>query len=267
MHSPSFFMAFVLTTLAGLSTMLGSFLVLFTNKTSTRVLSVSLGFSAGVMVYVSFMELLPEARLQLASRFGNLAGSWYAVAAFFGGVLLIGVIDKLVPAIENPHETHAARELKNKKNIDLLRTGTFTALAIAIHNFPEGMATFTATLKNGTLGLFIAMAIAIHNIPEGIAVAVPIYHATGSKRKALWYSFLSAVAEPLGAVAAYLLFHDYLTDAVFGIILAAVAGIMVFISFDELFPTARECGQHHLAIYGLLAGMAVMAVSMLLFVR
>jgi len=260
-------MAFTLTTLAGLSTMVGSFLVLFTKRTSTKILSVSLGFSAGVMVYVSFMELLPEARLRLVSQFGSLAGNWYAVAAFFGGVLLIGIIDKLVPAIENPHETHAVRDLKNKKNLDLLRTGTFTALAIAIHNFPEGMATFTATLTDRTLGLFIAMAIAIHNVPEGIAVAIPIYHATGSKRKALWYTFLSAVAEPLGAVAAYLLFHDYLTDAVFGVILAGVAGIMVFISFDELFPTARDCGQHHLAIYGLLAGMAVMAVSLLLFVR
>ncbi len=264
----SILIAFGLTLFAGLSTGIGSAIAFFTHKTNTKFLSVSLGFSAGVMIYVSFVEILLKARLSLVEASGLHAGSWITVFSFFGGILLIGLIDKLIPSVENPHEIRLVEEMDKPqgKNRKLIRMGMFTALAIAIHNFPEGLATFTAALNDPSLGVLIAVAIAIHNIPEGIAVSVPIYYATGSKRKAFMLSFLSGLAEPVGALVGYLILMPFMTPLFFGILFAGVAGIMVFISLDELLPAAREYGEHHLSIYGLIAGMGVMAVSLLLFI-
>jgi ZIP family zinc transporter len=260
--------AFMLTLLAGLSTGIGSFLAFFTRHTNTKLLSFSLGFSAGIMLYVSFVEIFFEAKESLVLGMGDATGYWLTVAAFFGGIALIGLIDRIVPSYENPHEVHRVEEIgKDGKclgNKRLLRTGLFVALAITIHNFPEGLVTFTAALKEVTLGVTLAIAIAIHNIPEGIAVSVPIYCATGSKSKAFAYSFLSGLAEPLGALIGFAILLPFLNDTVFGILFAAVAGIMVFISLDQLLPSSRAYGQHHLSVYGLFAGMAVMAMSLLL---
>ena len=184
--------------------------------------------------------------------------------------MLIGIIDKLVPSFENPHEIHGIEEMtqpvEKDKNTKLMRMGIFTALAIGIHNFPEGLATFTAALKDPALGIGIAVAIAIHNIPEGISVSVPIYYATGDRKKAFLYSFLSGVSEPVGALIGYILLLRFFNDLVFGIVFAMVAGIMVFISLDELLPSAQKYGEHHLSIYGLISGMIVMALSLLLFI-
>ncbi|WP_031480244.1 zinc transporter ZupT [Maridesulfovibrio frigidus] len=268
-----------LTLFAGLATGIGSALAFFAKKTNTRFLSISLGFSAGVMIYVSFMEIMVKAKTALQADLGYVVGNWVAIGAFFGGVLFIALIDKLVPSYENPHEMHRIEEMNVDVNTDpnaddpfagkskakLFRMGTMAALAIGIHNFPEGLATFTAALKDPSLGVAIAVAIAIHNIPEGIAVSVPIYYATGSKKKAFIYSFLSGLAEPVGALIGYFFLMQFMSDTVFGIIFAGVAGIMVFISFDELLPAAEEYGEHHLSIYGLIAGMVVMALSLLLF--
>ncbi|MFW5837902.1 MAG: zinc transporter ZupT [Desulfovibrionaceae bacterium] len=261
-------LAFGLTVFAGLSTGVGSAIAFFAKRTNTRLLSVSLGFSAGVMLYVSFMEILVKARESLAGAYGEVGGAWATAGGFFGGVALIALIDKLVPSHENPHEMRKVEDLDapRSKNVkDLRRMGMFAALAIAIHNFPEGLATFTAALQDPMLGVPIAVAIAIHNIPEGIAVSAPIYYATGSRKKAFGYSFLSGLSEPVGAAIGYLLLMPFMTPAVFGLMFASVAGIMVFISLDELLPAAEEYGEHHLSIYGLVAGMAVMAVSLLLF--
>ena len=260
-------LAFGLTLIAGLSTGIGSLIAFLSKRTSRRFLSVSLGFSAGVMVYVSMVEILATAQESLTAGLGARGGAWATVAAFFGGMLLIAVIDKLIPSEENPHE---ARPVESEREgaprpQKLMRMGVLTALAIAVHNFPEGLATFVSALQEPNVAIPIVAAIAIHNIPEGIAVSVPIYQATGSRRKAFCYSFLSGLAEPLGALVGYLLLLPLMSDAVFGVIFAAVAGIMVFISFDELLPAAREYGEHHLSIYGLISGMAVMAVSLLLF--
>ena len=209
----------------------------------------------------------PRRRKSLAAELGARGGAWATVAAFFGGMLLIAVIDKLIPAEENPHEARLVESEREgaPRPQKLMRMGVLTALAIAVHNFPEGLATFVSALQEPNVAIPIVAAIAIHNIPEGIAVSVPIYQATGSRRKAFCYSFLSGLAEPLGALVGYLLLLPLMSDAVFGVIFAAVAGIMVFISFDELLPAAREYGEHHLSIYGLISGMAVMAVSLLLF--
>ena len=265
-------LAFGLTLIAGMATGIGSLLSLLLKKTSNRFLSVSLGFSAGFMIYVSFVEILAEARTSLVHFWGDQKGSWATVIAFFAGILFIAVIDRLVPSVENPHEARHVEQMSPgqsgmscDRSSKLMRVGFMSALAIAIHNFPEGMATFTAALQEPHLGVAITFAIAIHNIPEGIAVAIPIYCATGSRRKAFRWSLLSGLSEPLGAVIGYLILFPFLNELTMGIMFAVIAGIMVFISLDELLPTAREYGSPHLAIYGLIAGMAVMAVSLQMF--
>ncbi len=268
METSTILIAFGLTLFAGLSTGIGSAIAFFARKTNTRFLSVALGFSAGVMIYVSFVEIMVKARTELVAEHGIVQGNWFTVAAFFGGILFIALIDKLIPSVENPHEIHKVEEMYDEKQLKdrkLMRMGLFTALAIAIHNFPEGLATFTAAITDPNLGIAIAVAIAIHNIPEGIAVSIPVYYATGSKKKAFWLSMSSGLAEPVGALIGYLILMPFLGPTVFGVLFASVAGIMVFISLDELLPAAEEYGEHHLSIYGLIAGMAVMAISLLLF--
>lgn len=259
------FFALALTVFAGLSTGIGSALAFYTKQTNTKFLSAALGFSAGVMIYVSFVEILPKAFESLEGVYLGNGGKLVATLAFFGGIALIALIDKFVPSGENPHEIRDISDMKNsKENHELMRMGLFSALAIAIHNFPEGIATFISALKDPALGISIAIAIAIHNIPEGIAVSVPIYYATGSKKKAFKYSFLSGLAEPLGALIGFFFLMQFISDQLFGVIFAGVAGIMVYISLDELLPTAEKYGEHHIAIYGLISGMVVMAASILL---
>lgn len=262
--------ALLLTVIAGLATGLGGLAVFLTNRSNGSFLALSLGFSAGVMLYVSFVEILAEASDLLSAAWGPGRGTWGMVGGFFAGIAVIAVIDRIVPHQANPHEfayqpgdaeadaAFAAPAADSR----LLRTGMLTALAIAIHNFPEGFATFAAALGDPSVAVAITVAIALHNIPEGIAVAVPVFQATGSRARAIGLSFLSGLSEPLGAVIGFLLLRPFLTDALFGASLAAVAGIMVFISLDKLLPTAEKYGGHHLCVYGIVAGMAVMAVSL-----
>jgi ZIP family zinc transporter len=264
MEWPPVTVAFSLTLLAGLATGIGSALALLARRTNTRFLSAALGFSAGVMIYVSFVEILADARASLVAELGARPGAWLTLASFFGGIGLTALIDRLVPAAENPHEAHRVEEMQRRPDPHLLRMGLLSAAAIALHNFPEGIATFVAALDDPKLGVGIAAAVALHNIPEGIAVAVPVFYATGSRARAFCWSFASGLSEPVGALVAYLLLGGFLGNPLRGILFATVAGIMVFISFDELLPTAREYGEHHLAVYGLTAGMAVMAASLAL---
>ncbi|MDD5613521.1 MAG: zinc transporter ZupT [Candidatus Omnitrophica bacterium] len=256
--------AFGLTALAGLSTGIGSTIALISKNLNNRFLSTSLGFSAGVMIYVSFVEIFAKAQQSLCFRLGERTGLFYAVGSFFAGVVFIAVIDRMIPAAQNPHEIHHFKD-KSTKADSLHRTGIFIALAIAIHNFPEGLATFMSALGDMKLGIMIALAVALHNIPEGIAVSVPIYYATNNRKKAFVYSFLSGLAEPLGALIGYFLLRPLFNEITFGILFASVAGIMVFISIDELIPSAEEYGEHHCSIYGFVAGMAVIALSLIIF--
>jgi ZIP family zinc transporter len=262
--------AFSLTVMAGLSTGIGSVLALFAKTTNTRFLTAALGFSAGVMIYVALVEIFVKAKDSLEAALGPFQGYLMTTLAFFGGIALIALIDFLVPSYENPHEIRDVEEIPDQDQVlqkkNLKRMGMFSALAITIHNFPEGIATFVGALADPALGMSIAVAVAIHNIPEGIAVAVPIYYATGSRKKAFTLSFLSGLAEPVGALLGFFLMMHFFTDTLFGMLFAAVAGIMVFISLDELLPTAEKYGEHHIAMYGLVAGMAVMAASLVLFV-
>lgn len=258
--------ALLLTLFAGLATGIGSLIAFFAKSTNKKFLSFSLGLSAGVMIYVSFVEIFAQAQDLLVIEMGTMKGMTATVLCFFGGMLLIGAIDRLVPSFENPHEARSVESMdaSPKRDPRLMKMGVMTALAIAIHNFPEGIATFTSAVENPALGVAIAAAIAIHNIPEGIAVAVPVYHATGDRKKAFRLSLLSGLAEPIGAIIAYLILMPFMSPTLLGCVLAAVAGIMVFISMDELLPAAREYGEHHISIYGLMAGMGVMAFSLIL---
>ncbi|MFT3960582.1 zinc transporter ZupT [Propionivibrio sp.] len=287
-----------LTLLAGLATGIGSIIAFTAQRTNYRFLSVATGFSAGVMLYVSFVEIFFKGVAALTERFGDPWGHWINAASFFGGMLLIGLIDNMIPAGENPHEVRTEDEtlpLHDASAVHapppvpalvvaapvhphgghdhhrLMRMGLFTALAIGIHNFPEGLATFLAALENPQLGVAIAIAIALHNIPEGISVSVPIFYATGDRKRAFLYSMLSGIAEPVGAGVAYLILFfvsggegGVVPPELMGILFGGVAGIMVYISLDELLPTSRAYGKGHDSLFGLVAGMAVMALSLLL---
>lgn len=250
-------LAFGLTAFAGLSTGLGALLAFCVKQTNTRFLSASLGFSAGVMLYVSFVEILAKSRVALSGHWGESFGAWMTVVSFFGGIALIGLIDRLVPKEDNPHE------LSNIVGVVpcMAREGEECPPPPDIAAFDDGRD----PAKLHRMGMFTALAIAIHNIPEGIAVAVPIYFATGNRTKAFVHSLLSGLAEPVGAAIGFLILMPFFSPAVFGVLFGGVAGIMVFISLDELLPTAEEYGEHHLCIYGAVAGMALMAVSLLLF--
>lgn len=254
--------AFSLTLFAGLSTGVGAAIAVLWKNPTERFLAVALGFSAGVMLYVSFMEILPEAVVELSADFGEPKGAWAATFAFFLGIALIAVIDRVVPDAINPHEPgmNDARRRRAMRQM-----GVLTAIAIAIHNFPEGFATFLAGLEDPSIAIPVAVAIAIHNIPEGIAVAVPLREATGSRKKAFVWAFGSGLAEPGGALIGCLILLPILGPTAMGIAFGMVAGIMVFICLDELLPTAVATGRHHSAIYGLISGMGVMALSLLLF--
>lgn len=260
METNNLLFAFTLTLFAGLSTGIGSAIAYMAHRLNRKAISLLLGLSAGVMIYVSFVELFAEAQHILSEELNPKTGAIYATLALFGGIALIWIIDFLVPEYENPHE------LKNTKanpNSKMRRIGIMTALAIAIHNFPEGISTFVTAMESPSLGLAIAIAIALHNIPEGIAVSIPILQATGSRRKAFWYSFLSGLAEPLGALLAYWILMPYLNEILMAIILAAVAGIMIYVSIDELLPAAREYGEHHASIIGVILGMGLMALTLI----
>lgn len=259
--------AFSLTLFAGLATGIGGCLAFLGGKDNKKFLSVSLGFSAGVMIYVSMIDIFGKAKDSLVSALGFEKGNWITVIAFFGGIFLIAIIDNFVPKESNPHEFCSVDDLEcqnRQKQKGLMKTGVVTALAIGIHNFPEGLATFMAALQQPKIAVPIAVAIAIHNIPEGLSVSMPIYHATGSKKKAFLYALFSGISEPIGALIGYVFLRNFFNDIMLGIIFAGIAGVMVFISIDELLPSAREYGEHHLSVYGLVVGMMVMALSLLL---
>ena len=266
MDADNLVLAFVLTSIAGLTTGLGGAIILFVKQLNIKFLSAALGLSAGVMIFISFVEIFTEANHSLALLHGDQLGYVYTLIAFFAGMLLIAIIDALIPLSNNPHELHyAASDLTSMPQDPhgLMRIGLVSGIAIAIHNFPEGVATFVSAAKDIEPGIGIAVAVAIHNIPEGIAIAVPIFYASGNKQKAVGYATLSGLAEPLGGVLGFFLLTFLLGDGVLGIILAAVAGIMVYISFDQLLPTAEKYGHHHLAMIGVVSGMLVMGITLI----
>lgn len=252
----------LMTLFAGLSTVLGGFLTFFIKRTNIKALSVGLGFSAGVMIFLSFTEIIQTANKMLLVFFPQHS-KWLVYLGFALGVFVAFLIDYFMP-------DHIEDDLFNDKehctncHHKIKRAGLLTAIAISVHNFPEGMATFFVSTQNLAMGASVALAIAIHNIPEGIAVALPIYHATGKKRLAIWYTFLSGISEPIGAILGLIALHYFLPQAAIGILFAGVAGIMVYLSFDTLLPLSREYGDGHYSVFGIMSGIFFIWLSLLL---
>jgi len=251
-----FLFALLLCCLAGTATILGGVVSFCIKKENLAALAVGLGVSAGVMIYVSFMELLPQSARIMSAVSDSITGARLSTVLFFGGILIAWGIDCFLPS---HHVSQQMLEPSDK----LKRLGLFTALVLAVHNLPEGLATFMAALQSPALGVSVTAAVALHNIPEGVAVALPVFHATGSRKKALLYSALSGLAEPVGAVVGFVILRHFLQEETLGVLFALVAGIMVYVALDELLPTAHEYGEGHHVIWGVIAGMAVMALSLL----
>lgn len=269
LFSDSFLPAFGLTLFAGLATALGAILIFFSRENNTKFLSIGLGFSAGVMIYVSFVEILVKSQSAFTHHYGALWGEVLGLIAFFAGIGLTFIIDQLIPDSVNPHHALEYSEdhisTVNAQFSVLSRVGLFTAIAISIHNFPEGFATFVMALEDMNTGMAIAFAIAIHNIPEGLAVALPIYYATNDKKRAFLFALASGLTEPLGAILGYMILAPLMGDLTLGISFGVVAGIMIYISLDELLPSSRRYGNDHTALGGVVIGMLVMALSLVLF--
>ena len=286
MDSSRLLFAFGITLFAGLATGIGGLIAFFAKRTKTTFLAFSLGFSAGVMVFISFTEMLTTAGDIMQQNYTHNVADWLTFVSFVAGIGLSAAIDKILPSEGNPHELKRVEQMhpesrdpdkpecqgrkmqhrggRSIRDQKLMRIGTFTAIAIGVHNFPEGMATFMSAMSDVAVGISIAFAVAIHNIPEGIAVSVPVYYATGSRRKALTWSVLSGFSEPIGAIAGYFILTLFNSDISLGYVFAMVAGIMIYISFDELLPAAHKYGKHHVAIYGLISGMIVIGLSLIL---
>ncbi|SHE68711.1 zinc transporter, ZIP family [Tissierella praeacuta DSM 18095] len=254
-----------LTTIVGLSMGIGSLLSFFVKETNKRFLAIALSFSAGIMIYVSFMAILPEGMELIETYFGEHS-NFIALGGFFGGMLITAIIEKIVHKYGGHYHGHDEHEYHHEENGEhLSKLGLMSAVAIAIHNLPEGLAIFTAGLKDISLAIPLAAAVILHNIPLSIAISVPIYYSTGSKKKAFVYSLLVGLCQPLGAIIGYLILSKLFNDLVFGILFSIVAGIMIFVSLDELLPSSQKYEDHHISVYGAIAGMAVMALSMSIF--
>ncbi|MBU6236123.1 MAG: zinc transporter ZupT [Alphaproteobacteria bacterium] len=264
MYSYSFhdvMVAFAVCVGAALATVIGSATIIRAKANNPKLLAFGLAFAAGAMVYVSLVEIFGKSVIAFSAIHGDVGGYKMATLAFFGGMLLLVGLDRLVP---NPHGEISTADTPRGDSV-LKRTGLLAALAITAHNIPEGMASFFATLDDPVVGAPLAIAIAVHNIPEGVSIAIPVYYATGSRKKALIAVGISAMAEPLGAAVGYGLLAPFLTQAVFGTVFGAIAGAMVFLSMDELLPAAKRYSSGHETAYGLVLGMATLALSLVLF--
>lgn len=263
--SSSIISALIITTIAGMATCVGALIGFFVKRTDKRAISFSLGFSAGLMIYISLAEILYHARSDISQTMGIEKGTLIATMVFFGGILLTALLDKAIGRIVHRHEYSSVDEVSPKSHVrKMAHAGIMTAIALALHNFPEGVAVFISSINDPKVGLSIAIAIALHNIPEGIAIAVPIYYATRSKMKAFGYAFIAGLIQPVGALAAYLILLPFITPVLLSCTYALVAGIMIYISFIELLPNAYRMEESSSTNAGLFAGMAVMAIALLM---
>jgi ZIP family zinc transporter len=266
--------ALTLTIIAGLATSLGGALILFSKIRDKKFLSICLSFSAGAMLYIAFAEILLEAFESMKHQFGGQSGYLIATLAFFAGVIIMAIIDKFIPHDDHDENSLKLLSSKQKKRLEYLskddkelkRTGVLSAIAVAMHNLPEGIITFMAVMHDPALGIAIAIAIIIHNIPEGISIAAPIYYSTGSKMKGFFMCAGAGIAEFVGSLIAWLFIYNIFgnIEGVFGIPFAFVAGVMVFVAIHKLLPAAQRYGEHHAVMRWLFYGMAVMAISLVL---
>ena len=274
----SYLMALLLSTFAGLSTVIGGFVTFFIKENSLKFLSFGLGLSAGVMLFISLVDLYPNACEMLKNQMGeNFV--WLAIIFFALGILMAVLIDFFIP--DHIQGQMFTKQIgANEKKIDsadgekdenaiisigkIKKAGILTAIVVAIHNLPEGLATFFLTTQDVMLGLGIVFAIAIHNIPEGMAISIPVYQATHSKRKAFWYSFLSGMAEPVGGVIGFIVIKTLFPNLCIGVLFALVAGIMTYISIDTLLPLSKDYDTGHYSIRGVVFGLIIMGITLIL---
>lgn len=254
--------AFAACGLAALATILGSVVLFRVREPHPRLLAFGLSFAGGAMVYISLVEIFVKSQVAFGHDLPDKTAYALATLAFFSGVLMVVLLDRLLP---NPHSGLDEHDYGHDSKKHIARVGLMAAIAITAHNFPEGMATFFATLDDPGIGAPLAMAIAIHNIPEGVSIAIPVYFATGSRRKAILACSLSALAEPVGAALGYLVLAPYLSQSVYGWVFGMIAGIMVFLALDELLPAAKRYAKGHETVYGMISGMAALALSLVLF--
>jgi len=263
LFSPDVLFALAVCTGAGLATLLGAFSIVHAKEPNPRMLAFGLAFAGGAMVYISLVEVFVKSLGAFSEVVVDKQAYTYASLAFFGGILLVMLIDQLIP---NPHNHLTEKETREKNDKQAIqRLGILAALAITAHNFPEGMATFFSTLHDPVMGGSLAFAIAVHNIPEGISIAIPVYYATRDKKLTFLACLFSGLAEPVGALLGYLFLAPFLTPMVYGSVFGVIAGVMVFLSLDELLPTAKRYAKGHDAVYGMIAGMAIIALSLVLF--
>lgn len=260
-------MSFGLTLVVGLSMGLGSLISFFVKETNKKFLAISLSFSAGIMVYVSFMAILPEGMELIEENLGHERGHGWALVAFFSGMILVAIVEKLVHGLGGGHgdHDHSGHHHLDTEGEHLNKLGLVSAIAIGIHNLPEGLAIFTAGLNDISLAIPIALAVVMHNIPLGMAISIPIYYSTKSRKKAMLYTVLVGLCQPLGAVLGYIVLYRFFSDFLFGVLFSIIAGIMIFVAVDELLPTAQKYEDHHISVYGFIVGMIVMAASLSLF--
>lgn len=257
----TYILPLILTLFAGMSTLIGGFVTFFIKRNNLKSLSIGLGFSAGVMIYLSLCELMDEAPVMLSAYYGEITSKALTFCGFFLGILIAIAIDYFIPDHIETNFLNKSAKVQQRRKIQ--RAGFITAIAVTLHNFPEGMSTFLVSSQDIMLGIPVAVAIAIHNIPEGIAIALPIFHATGKKRLAILYSFLSGISEPIGGLIGVVLLNTIMPAQSVGIMIAAVAGIMVYLSFDTLLPLAREYGENHHVIIGIVTGMLIMGFGLI----
>ncbi len=248
--------AMALSLAAGLATGIGGLVVCFLKVPTRRLLSIGLGFSGGVMVAVSLMDLLPEAFSACMVPMGKVVGGFYAIVVMAIGMLLAALIETFVP--ERPNF------LGSEERGSVYRIGILSVLVVVLHNMPEGVATFLSSYKDLSIGIPIAAAIALHNIPEGIAISVPLFYSTGKRMKAFSYSLLSGLSEPLGAVIAFFLLKNFVDEFILGMLYALIAGIMLFISLDKLLPSAWTYGSRKASILSTACGIALMCCVLVL---
>ncbi len=243
--------AFLMSTMAGMSTLLGGIIIFFKIKkvNINKFITFCLSFSIAIMIGISITDLIPTSVFNILYHFRLISALLIILIAFSIGVIIIFIINKLI---------------KNENN-SLYNLGILSMLALIIHNFPEGIATFMGSVTNIKLGLKLSLAIMFHNIPEGISIAVPIYYSTKSKKKALLSTFLSGVAEPIGAIVAYLFLGKYITDEMISIILLLVAGIMITLAIEEMLPKAISYNNNRYIYIGLILGGLLIIINHFLF--
>lgn len=247
----NFIYAFIVSSMAGLSTLIGFLFIFLKPKNINKFISVSLSFSAIVMILISIFDLIPESFFNLLFEY-KILGLMFSIVSFIVGIILIKLSNKLLDNLK-------------EKGSSLYKLGIISAIVLMMHNIPEGIITFLTTGNDLGLGIKVAIAITLHNIPEGICIAVPIYYSTKSVWKAFKTTLISGLSEPFGAILAYMFLYKYITTEILNIIFIFVAGIMVTLAIDEIFKESIKYSEKNnkYIFIGIIVGIIFFVLSMI----